>query len=452
LVFKAYDIRGVFKKEIDENFAYSLGRTLGEKYKNILVGNDVRKGSKELLKSFIYGIMESGGKVSYSGMISTPLMYFGTRNNYDLGVILTASHNPPEYTGFKMCDRMTIPISPVDEIKKIFKKYEIDNDKKKEIEALDLNKFTVDIVSEYKKFFLNRCRSYDIKVAIDFANGSTAVVEREILSQLLPNHVFINDYPDGSFPAHQPDTLKKSCLEDIIRTVKENNCDMGIIFDGDGDRIGIIDEMGNVLQGDILTALIAVEILKENKMKNSTEKEEKLKIVYDLRCSKIVPEVIEKYGGVPIKTRVGHYFIKKLMREVDGYFAGELSNHFYFKEIGYFEGPLIALNYILSAIEHSGKPLSEIWKEYKKYYHSGEINFKVKDQKIIMEKLKETYKNCKIEEIDGISIFCENWWFNIRPSNTEPLLRLNLEADSEEVMREKIEEIKNIVYKYQGQL
>jgi phosphomannomutase len=450
LVFKAYDIRGVFKEQLDENFAYSLGKSLGKNYKNILVGNDVRIGSKELIKPFIYGLLKSGAKVSYCGTISTPLMYFGTKDNYDLGVILTASHNPPEYTGFKMCDKNAIPISPIDEIKPIFKKYELNETQKMEIEEIDLNKLKVDIITNYTKFFLNRCITCNKKIAVDFANGSTSIAEKKILEKLFPNHVFINEHPDGTFPAHQPDTLKKSCLMDIINTVKQNNCDIGVIFDGDGDRIGIIDEKGSVLPGDILTVLIAMEILKKKKNKNdkndnTDEKNEKLKIIYDLRCSRIVPEIIEKYGGAPIKTRVGHYFIKKLMHEIDSEFAGELSNHFYFKEVGYFESPLLALNYILCAMEDMNKPLSELSKDYKKYFHSGELNFRVKDQKLIMDELKTKYSDCKIEEIDGISIYCDNWWFNIRPSNTEPLLRLNLEAEDENTMNEKIKEIKKII-------
>ncbi len=441
VVFKAYDIRGIFKEQIDENFAYSLGVVLGKKYKNILVGNDVRIGSRELVKPFIYGLIESNAKISYAGTISTPLMYFGTKDNYDLGVILTASHNPPEYTGFKMCDMDAIPISPVDEIKPIFKKLILNDSQKKEIEKIDLDNLMVDIATNYKNFFLKRCMSCDKKIAVDFANGSTSIVEKEILGHLLTNKIFINEYPDGKFPAHQPDTLKKSCLVDIITTVKNEKCDVGVIFDGDGDRIGIIDEKGNVLQGDILTLLIAIELLKELKEK----KHDGIKIVYDLRCSKVVPETIKKYGGIPIKTRVGHYFIKKLMHEIDAEFAGELSNHFYFKEVGYFESPLLALNYILCAMDDMNKSLSELATYYKKYYHSDEINFKVKNQKIILDKLKEIYKNCEIEEIDGLSVYCNDWWFNIRPSNTEPLLRLNLEADTEELMNKKIEEIKTII-------
>jgi phosphomannomutase len=226
------------------------------------------------------------------------------------------------------------------------------------------------------------------------------------------------------------------CLEDIIKAVKENNCELGLIFDGDGDRLGIVDENGNVLRGDILTAIIAKEILKEKP---------KSKIVYDLRCSKVVKEIIEKYGGEAIKSRVGHYFIKKLMHEIDAEFAGELSNHFYFKEIGTFESPLLALEYILKAMEDEGKTLSELNREFSKYPHSGEINFRVKNQKYIMEKIKEHFKDCELEELDGISIYCKNFWFNLRPSNTEPLLRLNLEADDESIMEEKVEEIKNLI-------
>ncbi|WP_456471486.1 phosphomannomutase/phosphoglucomutase, partial [Methanocaldococcus sp.] len=332
MVFKAYDIRGVFKKEIDENFAYSLGRVLGELYKDkdVLVGNDVRVGSKELVPYFISGLMEEAN-VFYAGTISTPLLYFATKDKYDLGVSLTASHNPPEYTGFKMCDKKAIPISPKEEIKPYFKEY-----KAKELDV-NLEDLKVDVIEEYKKFFLKRIGKIDYRVAVDFANGATTIAEKQILDNILEDKVFINDYPDGSFPSHLPDTLKEECLLDIKRAVLNNKCDIGLIFDGDGDRLGLIDEKGGNLRGDIITAIIAREILKEKRG---------AKIIYDLRCSKIVPETIERYGGVPIKCRVGHYFIKKLMHEIDGEFAGELSNHFYFKEIGYFESPLLALYYI----------------------------------------------------------------------------------------------------------
>jgi phosphomannomutase len=435
LVFKAYDIRGIYEKDLDDNFAYSLGKLVGKKYERIMVGNDIRIGSKKLLKPFIYGILENS-KVYYAGEISTPLMYFGTLKKFDLGVILTASHNPKEYTGFKMCDIDAIPLSPVDEIKPDFEMFELSEEQKEEIENLDLERLNVDILSEYLNFFTQKLEKTNRKIAVDFANGATTNAEKQVLETVLENKIFINDFPDGNFPAHEPDTLKKECLIDIINTVKSNSCEFGLIFDGDGDRIGMVDEKGEILAGDILTAIISNEILNEVKGK----------IVYDLRCSKVVPETISKNGGTPVKTRVGHYFIKKLMHEIDAEFAGEFSNHFYFKSTGYFESPLLALNYILKAIEREGKPLSEISKNYKKYFHSGEINFKVADQKTSIESIEKKYGNiCKIEKLDGISLYCNDFWFNVRSSNTEPLLRLNLEAEDEKTMNEKLTEIKEII-------
>ncbi|ABO34522.1 phosphomannomutase [Methanococcus maripaludis C5] len=435
MVFKAYDIRGIYEKELDDNFAYSLGKLVGKKYGRIMVGNDIRIGSKKLLKPFIYGILETS-KVYYAGEISTPLMYFGTLKKFDLGVILTASHNPKEYTGFKMCDIDAIPLSPVDEIKPDFEMFELSETQKKEIKNLDLEGLKVDISSEYLKFLSEKIEKTNRKIAVDFANGATTHAEKQVLEKILENKIFINDFPDGKFPAHEPDTLKKECLIDIITSVKNNSCEFGLIFDGDGDRIGMVDEKGKILAGDIITAIISNEILNEVKGK----------IVYDLRCSKIVPEIISKNGGTPVKTRVGHYFIKKLMHEIDAEFAGEFSNHFYFKSVGYFESPLLALNYILKALEREGKPLSEISKNYNKYFHSGEINFKVTDQNKSIKSIEERYGNiCKIEKLDGISLYCDKFWFNVRSSNTEPLLRLNLEADDEKTMNDKLKEIKEII-------
>ncbi|MBA2852422.1 phosphomannomutase [Methanococcus maripaludis] len=435
MVFKAYDIRGIYEKDLDDNFAYSLGKLVGKKYERIMVGNDIRIGSKRLLKPFIYGILENS-KAYYAGEISTPLMYFGTLKKFDLGVILTASHNPKEYTGFKMCDIDAIPLSPVDEIKPNFEMFELSENQKEEIENLDLESLKVDILSEYLNFFTKKLEKTNRKIAVDFANGATTNAEKKVLEKVLENKIFVNDFPDGNFPAHEPDTLKKECLIDIINTVKTNFCEFGLIFDGDGDRIGMVDEKGEILAGDILTAIISNEILNEVKGK----------IVYDLRCSKVVPETISKNGGTPVKTRVGHYFIKKLMHEIDAEFAGEFSNHFYFKSTGYFESPLLALNYILKALKREGKPLSEISKNYKKYFHSGEINFKVANQKKSIESIEKKYGNiCKIEKLDGISLYCSDFWFNVRSSNTEPLLRLNLEADDEKTMNEKLTEIKEII-------
>ncbi|MCS3922873.1 phosphomannomutase [Methanococcus voltae PS] len=509
MVFKAYDIRGKYKEQLDYEFAYSLGVSLGETYKNVLVGNDVRIGSEELVKPFIWGLLDMGSKVYYAGTISTPKMYYGTKGGgYDLGVILTASHNPKEYTGFKVCDKNVVPLSPVEDIKPNFSRLEIQHTKIEEIQntkILDIPDINFDPIDDYEEYFIKKFKNSfsdeeldKISICVDFANGATTMAEKNVIMKLFKNYNFINECPDGTFPAHEPDTLKEECLQQIKDTTVITGAKIGLIFDGDGDRLGLIDETGNPLKGDIITAIIADQIMKDIELKkidypnceyececichpikkkkemngtndkndkNDKDSEEivthttKLtkdgkpcittpKIVYDLRCSNIVPELVEKHNANAIKTRVGHYFIKKLMHEIDADFAGEFSNHFYFKEIGYFESPLLALKYILEAMDDNDMKLSELAKQYEIYYHSGEINFKLADkdtQEKTIETIKNHFKDCKIETIDGISVYCGDWWFNLRASNTEPLLRLNLEAKSKKEMNDRVDYIKSLI-------
>ncbi|MCS3901846.1 phosphomannomutase/phosphoglucomutase [Methanococcus voltae] len=520
MVFKAYDIRGKYKEQIDYEFAYSLGVSLGEKYKNVLVGNDVRIGSKELVKPFIWGLLDMGSKVYYAGTISTPKMYYGTKGGgYDLGVILTASHNPKEYTGFKVCDNNVVPLSPIEDIKPNFSRLEMQHTKIEEIKntkILDIPDINFDPIEDYEDYHVKKFKNSfsgeelnNLSIAVDFANGATTLAEKNIITRLFGNYNFINECPDGNFPAHEPDTLKEECLEQIKDTTEITGSNIGLIFDGDGDRLGLIDEEGNTLKGDIITAIIAEQIIKDinlkkidypeceyecectchpinksedtkdindtkdtkdtnniNNINNTDDMAKKIvcyttkltkdgkpcintpKIVYDLRCSNIVPELVKKHDAEAIKTRVGHYFIKKLMHEIDADFAGEFSNHFYFKEIGYFESPLLALKYVVEAMTDNNMKLSELAKQYEVYYHSGEINFKLIDkiaQEKTIETIKDHFKDCKIETIDGISIYCNDWWFNLRASNTEPLLRLNLEAKSKKQMNDKVNYLKSLI-------
>jgi len=429
MVFKAYDIRGRYPEEIDENFSYNLGRVLGEKYKRIFFGIDSRIGSDKIKDHFITGVLDSNAEIIYSGIISTPLLYFLTKDKFDLGVIATASHNPKEFTGFKICGKDGIPLSPEKDIKPAFKQY------KKPDRIYDSEKYRKDFENGYINYYLDKFRhlEYKDKIVVDFSNGAT-VYEKRIIEKVFPNAYFIGDTPDGNFPNHAPDTLKEECLEMLINKVKETGAKMGIIFDGDGDRIGIVDEKGNTIRGDILSCIIIPEILKEKK--NET-------VIYDLRCSHIVPETITSFGGKPLKSRVGHYFIKKTMKEENAIFAGELSNHFYFKEAGGFEAPLLALYYILKSVRNTS--LSEVARGYMKYSHSGEINFKVKDQKQTIDKLLKEYQDSNIDYTDGITIEQDNWWANIRRSNTEPLLRVNIETETEMVLKRKIKEIGDIL-------
>ncbi len=429
MVFKAYDIRGKYPVEIDEEFSYNLGRTLGEKYKNIIFGIDSRIGSDRIKDYFVTGVLNSNAKVFYAGIISTPLLYFSTKDKFDVGVIATASHNPKEFTGFKICGKDGIPLSPERDIKPDYKEYRMPD------RIYDSEDFRKDFGKDYLDYYLDKFKSlsYRDEIVVDFSNGAT-IYEKKIIEKIFPNAYLIGDKPDGNFPNHAPDTMKKECLEMLIDRVKETGSGIGIIFDGDGDRIGVVDEEGNPIRGDILSCIIISEILKSNE--NQT-------LIYDLRCSHIVPETIVSLGGKPLKSRVGHYFIKKTMKEKNAIFAGELSNHFYFKEIGGFEAPLLALYYILRAI--GDKRLSDVTKLYMKYAHSGEINFKVKDQKVTIDKLLKEYQYSNIDYTDGITIEEGNWWANIRGSNTEPLLRINIEANDESTMNKKIQELSSLI-------
>lgn len=429
MVFKAYDIRGRYPEEIDEQFSYNLGRSLGEKYRDILFGIDSRIGSDRIKDYFVTGVLDSNAKITYAGIISTPLLYFSTKDKFDVGVIATASHNPKEFTGFKICGRDGIPLSPVNDIRPDFKEYG------KPAKVYNSREPRKEFGEEYINYYLKKFRGLEFNgsIVVDFSCGAT-VYEKKIIENIFPNAYFIGDKPDGNFPNHAPDTMKKECLEMAISGVKETRSGMGIIFDGDGDRIGIIDENGSAIRGDILSCIIISEILKG---KNDQT------VIYDLRCSHIVPETIVSMGAKPLKSRVGHYFIKKSMKEEDAIFAGELSNHFYFKEIGGFEAPLLALYYILRAIGNGR--LSDVAKIYMKYSHSGEINFKVKDQKAIIDKLLKEYGDSEIDYTDGLTIEEENWWVNIRSSNTEPLLRINIEARDENTLAKKIDELSCLI-------
>ena len=427
MIFKLYDIRGIYPQEINENFAYSLGRTFGKSYKKILFGIDSRISSEKFKDPFVTGVVDEGAKISYAGMISTPFMYFATKNNFDVGVLATASHNPKEYGGFKACDIEGLPLSPINQIKPMFKEYELPKILEK---AED---YKINLENNYITYYLNKFENIKTpKIVVDFSNGAT-IIERKILDTIFKNKIYLSYIPDGNFPDHMPNTMTLDCLENIIHKVLAEKADIGIIFDGDGDRIGIIDEKGQPIKGDILTAIISEQLLSELKGN----------IIYDLRCSKIVPETIRANGGKPIKTRVGHYFIKKLMKEKDAIFAGELSNHFYFKEAGGFEAPLLALLYILKSIDNN--TLSDISKKYKKYYQSGELNYKVEDKEGKMKSILELFSEGRVEKIDGISIYYKDWWINVRPSNTEPVLRVNIESNNADILMEKINHIKKIM-------
>jgi len=439
-IFKAYDIRGVYSEEINEEAAYKIGAAFAVFIKKVshkenpqvVVGRDNRKSSDSLFDELSKGIISQGVDLIDIGLSATPTFYFAVANySYDGGINITASHNPKQYNGFKLVKEGAIPLSEFSGIEEI-KEMVIANDfpvveKIGEIIKRDISNDYVSINKEKE--------SFDIKMIIDTANSVSGVIVPQMFDQTNLTHIF-NEL-DGDFPNHEPDPLKKENIEEIKNKVINDRADLGVAFDGDGDRVFFIDEKGEVISSDLILSLISSLILKENKGS---------KILYDLRCSSIVKETIEALGGEAIMSRVGHSFIKTLMREKDIVFGAEYSGHYYLKQNNdYYESPYFVIFSILKEMKKTGKKLSELIKPFKKYYHSGEINFKVEDKEGIIEKVKEKYIDGKLLTIDGVRIDFDNWWFSIRSSNTEPILRLIIEGKTKEIMEGKLEEIKDLI-------
>lgn len=441
-IFKAYDVRGIYPDQINEDTAYLIGRALVEytQAEKIVVGRDMRESSKPLEKSLIKGITDQGANVIKIGLASTPLLYFASgKLDVQAGVVITASHNPAQYNGMKFCKKNAMPIgegSGMEEIRDMVLKNNFEKTEKRgKIEENNL------ILTEYENYIINFFNKSvgKKKIVFDFANGM-GIIEKNIYERLSDyiETVYMYDELDGNFPNHEANPLKISTLEDLQKKVLEEKADLGMAFDGDGDRIGFVDELGKVVPMDYAIGLLAKEVLKR--------KPGEL-ILMDLRSSNAVKEYVEEAGGEVHRCRVGHSLIKKQMREEGAVFAGELSGHYFFEENFKAEMTALAAIMILNLLNESGKNLSELTKDLKRYYHSGEINSEVTDKEKIFEELKEKYKDGKIDERDGIRIDFEDWWFNVRASNTEPKIRLNLEARNKELMKKKKEEILGIIRK-----
>ena len=434
-IFKAYDIRGIYPTDLNEDDAYHIGRAVVEHLqpKCLGVGRDIRDSSPSLFESFARGVMDSGVDVIDLGIITTPMVYFAAgRLDIDAAVSLTASHNPPEWNGMKIALRGAVPVGESTGLR--------------EIRDLALRKVwpiveqrgsmtTEDIKPAYYGYFASFAEFKDkhFTVVIDTAN-SMGVFELPIYEQWSENLSIVNLYNDLDHPfqCHEANPLKSETLAELQTKVKEVGADLGIAYDGDADRIGFVDEHGDIMPMDVLPALIAKPIL---------EAKPGATILYDLRSSRAIKEVVEENGGHASECRVGHAYIKKQMLEEGAVFGGELSGHYYFEENSNAEASTLAAFMILNLMAKSGKKASELIAEVKRYYHSGEINSEVHDKDAVLTKLKEQYSDGKQHELDGLKVDYPDWWFNVRPSNTEPLLRLNLEATTAELMEEKKAEL-----------
>jgi phosphomannomutase len=439
-IFKAYDVRGIYPSELDEELAYKIGRAFVTflKVSNVVVSQDMRESSKSLKKELIRGITDQGADViEVKGLCSTPRSYFACWFLKSPGsIMVTASHNPGKYNGFKFTREKAIPISGdtgIKDIEKLVLRNRFKDVKKKGIVVKK------DITNDYKKHilrFIDVKKIKPLKVVIDAGNGMGGKDMELVLDKLPLKVVRMYFKPDGSFPNHEANPLKEENLIDIKKRVKEEKADFGIAIDGDADRVFFIDENSETIPADFITCLIAEDILKKNKGG---------KVLYDLRSSWVVKEVIEKNGGKAGMSKVGHSFIKEQMRKEKAVFAGELSGHFYFKDNSYTDSGVIAALKVIQIISEKGKRLSELVKPLRKYYASGEINSEVKDKEGKIKELAKRYKDGKISWLDGIRVDFDDWWFNVRPSNTEPLLRLNLEAKSKELMEEKRDEVLGVI-------
>lgn len=441
-IFKAYDIRGLYPQQLNGNVAKIIGKAIA-KYtgaKKIAVGMDMRTSSPEIENGLIEGITSQGCNVIKLGLISTPMSYFASwKLDVDGAVMITASHNTAEWNGLKICKRDAVPIGEGDGMEEIMK-LSLENSFKDTALFGTIKNHTT-IADEYYDYVANFFKKgfAQKKIVFDFAN-SVGSLDRKLFEKF-PKEIsstYLFEELDGTFPNHEANPLKLDTLGALQKKVIEEKADLGIAYDGDADRVGFVDEKGEIIPMDYMIALLSKEILKEFP---------EGKILIDLRSSNAVGEIIQEAGGKIGRCRVGHSLIKRQMRQENAIFAGELSGHYFFENNSKAEMTSLAAITVINLLNETGKKMSELTQELKRYFHSGEINSDVEDKNGVMQKLKEIYKDGKLDEMDGIRIDFSNWWFNVRPSNTEPKLRLNLEAKTKELMEEKRDELLNIIRK-----
>ncbi len=438
-IFKSYDIRGLYPSELDEETAYRIARATAEHFSvgSVAIGRDMRASGPSLFSELIRGFTDSGVNVVDLGLATTPMVYFASsRLPVDAAIALTASHNPGEYAGMKICLRDAVPVGLATGLADIrdralegaFSPVETPGSVTQE-----------DIKPAYLSYLASFVELGDhrFRVAVDTANAM-GILELPVFERFSENLTLVRMYDDleHAFECHEANPLKTETLDELREKVKETKADIGLAYDGDADRVGFVDETGEVVPMDLMTALIAREVLR--KKPGST-------VLYDLRSSRAVREVIEESGGHAFECPVGHANIKRMMREKGAVFAGELSGHYYFEENSMAESSTLAAIMPLNLMAETGKPLSELVSDIRRYFHSGEINSEVADKEAVLSTLEKRYADGKVGRLDGLKVEYHDWWFNVRPSNTEPLLRLNLEAETPELLAEKQAELLAII-------
>lgn len=438
-IFKAYDIRGIVPDQLTADIAYRIGNALAGylRPKAIAVGRDMRVSSPALFEALSGGIMDRGVDVVDLGMISTDALYFAVgKYGYDGGVMITASHNPPEYNGFKVCRKEAVPLSGSEGLDVIADDVAADRVEKSSragsIARRDISAdFTAHVLS-----FIDPTVIKPFSIVIDAGNGMAGQILEPVFAKLPCTVTPLFYTPDGTFPHHAPNPIEAKNLTALQAEMKKVDADLGAAFDGDADRMFLLDRRGRALGGDMVTALVADNILTRHPGET---------ILYNLICSRAVPELIARRGGKAVRTRVGHAIIKPLMKKYNAVFGGEHSGHFYFRENWFADSGLIALLVCLELLSRSGRELHDILKDIDPYVRSGEINSRVADGEKKIEEVASAFADGDADRLDGLTVQYRDWWFNLRPSNTEPLLRLNVEATGRDLLDEKVKKLLEVI-------
>jgi phosphomannomutase len=428
-IFKAYDVRGVVPDDLDEDLARSIGAAFAEwsGAPKIVIGRDCRLSSPDMATAMAEGITSRGSGVVDLGLASTDLLYFAS-GSLDLpGVMITASHNPKQYNGVKFCLSGARPVgeeSGLLEVRALTEQGLTPTAHPGVVEHRDLLPAYVDHVLT----FLDPSRMRPLTVAIDTANGMGGLVAPAVLERLPVELHHLYPELDGTFPNHPADPIDPENQRDLKASVLAHHADIGLAFDGDADRVFLIDEQAQDVSGSIVTALVAKSML---------AREPGASIIYNVICSWTVPEVIRENGGVPVRTRVGHSFIKQVMADTGAIFGGEHSGHYYFRDNYRADSGLIAAVVVLAQLSEANVPLSEMLQPFRRYADSGEINSRVDDQHATIDRIAQVLSDGREDRLDGLTVEFEDWWCNVRASNTEPLLRLNVEAKTQTLLEEK---------------
>jgi phosphomannomutase len=441
-VFKAYDVRGIHPTELDEDGAYRIGRGYVEEFepRTVAIGRDTRLSSPSMATAAIEGAADGGADVLDLGLVGTEMVYYAVGDlGLDGGICVTASHNPPEYTGMKIVRRGARPVGGDSGLDRVRRRAEAGFDDVRRRGTVREEDVWAGFVEKVLSF-VDEAGFRPLRIVVDAANGMAGTMLPPVLERL-PQLDVVRCYfePDGSFPNHEPNPLLPENRAFIVEKTRSEGAQLGVAYDGDADRCFFVDDTGEFVPGDFVTALLARAML---------AKEPGAKIIYDVRASWAVPRAIEEAGGVPLINRVGHAFIKDRMRKEDALFAGEVSAHYYFRDVSQADTGVVPFLVMLELLSQADRPLSELLAPYReRYFLTGELNTPVADVALKLQELKERYTAAggRISHLDGISVDFDEWHFNVRPSNTEPLLRLNLEALSEPLMEEKRDEVLELI-------